>query len=359
MSAFDGTDHPSDRMSEYQRVASEGGLSLKRKAKRLEALTVVLLPGEPVLALTAGTQEGHLRESLIALTDRRILILKNDPKEAVSLDLARVHRVTATQGTNIGQLEIWLQDMKWTVNLAHSNSVMLFARRADAARLDRADPHSASRTQLDYQDVTPVTQVEPPRAAQATALPAVERDPKQLGHAVPEVRQIQAGRKPAEQPQPPRPPQVGDVVDPGKQVVFFTTATDADLAALIALTDRRVLVVARTTSGDTQTMVADLDQIKSISGQAGASFGSVQVDDGRQIWSIPLIQNDMVEPFVNRVQEAIEARRPPAPPSSSPAPGGSVTMNVADELEKLASLLERGILTPEEFAQQKAKLLGL
>ena len=234
---------------------------------------------------------------------------------------------------------------------------MLFARRAEVARLERGDPRSTSLAQLDYQDAMPSMQVEPPQVAPATALPAVEQAPKRLSHTRPKVHQIAAGQTPVGQPQPPRPPAVGDVIDPDEQVVFFTTAADVDLAALIALTDRRVLVVARTSSGDTQTMAVDLDQIESISGQAGASFGSVQVDDGRQTWSIPLIQNDMVEPFVNRVREAVEARRPPAPPAASPAPGGPATTNVADELDKLASLLERGILTPEEFAQQKAKLL--
>jgi hypothetical protein len=33
-------------------------------------------------------------------------------------------------------------------------------------------------------------------------------------------------------------------------------------------------------------------------------------------------------------------------------------ISLADELEKLAGLLERGVLTPEEFAAQKARLLG-
>ena len=359
MSALDGMAQGSDRMAEFQRVASEGGLSLKRKTKRLAALTEVLVAGEPVLALTSGTQEGHVRESLLALTDRRILILKNDPREAVSLDLARIIRIAATQSASFGQMDIWLQDMKWAITLAHSRSVTLFARRAEAARLERADPRSASTIHLDYQTVTPAVPVQLPQAP-TPALPAFEHAPGQLVQPVAhEIRQISAGGPAVEPVQPPRPPSVNDVVEPGEQVVFFTTASDANLASLVALTDRRVLVVAKTSSGDTQTMASDLDQIKSISGHAGANFGAVQIDDGAQTWSIPLIQNDMVEPFINRVQEAIEARRPPAPPpAASPIHGAPAGVNIADELEKLASLMERGILTPEEFAAQKAKLLG-
>lgn len=360
MSVFDGTAQPGDRTSEYQRVASEGGLSLKRKTKRLAALTEVLYAGEPVLALTTGTQEGHLRESLIALTDRRILILKNDPREAVSLDLARVVRVTATQGANLGQLEIELQDMKWAISLAHSRSVTLFARRAEAARLERADPRRASTADLHYQDVTPVTPIQPSHQAPATALPAFEQAPGSLAQpVVPEVRQISAGRSATDAMRHPTPPSVGDVIDPGEQVTFSTTASDTALAALVALTDRRVLAVATTASGDTQTMATDLGQIRSISGHTGEDFGTIQIDDGAQTWSIPLIQNDMVEPFINRVQEAIDALRPPAPPPAQGAAHDTTAgVNIADELEKLAALMERGILTPEEFAAQKAKLLG-
>ena len=45
------------------------------------------------------------------------------------------------------------------------------------------------------------------------------------------------------------------------------------------------------------------------------------------------------------------------PPSPEDVPEEDSTSQIADELEKLASLMERGILTPEEFAHQKAKLL--
>lgn len=40
----------------------------------------------------------------------------------------------------------------------------------------------------------------------------------------------------------------------------------------------------------------------------------------------------------------------------APAPASQV--DVADELQKLAQLKEQGVLTEEEFATQKAKLLG-
>jgi 3-oxoacyl-ACP reductase-like protein len=55
-------------------------------------------------------------------------------------------------------------------------------------------------------------------------------------------------------------------------------------------------------------------------------------------------------------QAAPHAAAPaPAPAAAAPAAGGS---SMIDQLKQLGELKEQGILTEEEFAQQKAKLLG-
>jgi hypothetical protein len=41
-----------------------------------------------------------------------------------------------------------------------------------------------------------------------------------------------------------------------------------------------------------------------------------------------------------------------------PAPHGAAPVTIADELTKLAQLCDAGVLSPNEFAQAKAKLLG-
>jgi hypothetical protein len=54
-------------------------------------------------------------------------------------------------------------------------------------------------------------------------------------------------------------------------------------------------------------------------------------------------------------EEAQMAQSAPPPPPQAPAAGGSSTI---DQLKELGALKEQGILTEEEFAAQKAKLLG-
>ena len=49
----------------------------------------------------------------------------------------------------------------------------------------------------------------------------------------------------------------------------------------------------------------------------------------------------------------------PAPaPMAAPAPAPAPAVDPIEQLQKLAALHEQGVLTDEEFAVQKAKLLG-
>jgi multidrug resistance efflux pump len=50
---------------------------------------------------------------------------------------------------------------------------------------------------------------------------------------------------------------------------------------------------------------------------------------------------------------------PPPPPPPAPAPAGTGGSDVTAELERLAGLRNQGVLSDEEFAAAKAKLLGL
>ena len=50
----------------------------------------------------------------------------------------------------------------------------------------------------------------------------------------------------------------------------------------------------------------------------------------------------------------LEQQQAPPPPQAAPAAGPSV----ADQLQQLAALHQQGVLTADEFAAAKAKLLG-
>jgi hypothetical protein len=56
-------------------------------------------------------------------------------------------------------------------------------------------------------------------------------------------------------------------------------------------------------------------------------------------------------------QEAQEAPQQQAPAAAAPAPAAAAPSTI-DQLKELGELKSQGILTEEEFAAQKAKLLG-
>ena len=61
-------------------------------------------------------------------------------------------------------------------------------------------------------------------------------------------------------------------------------------------------------------------------------------------------------------QRAMEAQQaqaaPPPPPAPAPAAAPTAAVDITGELTKLAEMRNNGILTDEEFAAAKAKLLG-
>jgi hypothetical protein len=66
---------------------------------------------------------------------------------------------------------------------------------------------------------------------------------------------------------------------------------------------------------------------------------------------------------VSRRQAARWAQQEPQyaepAPAAAPAPAAPApSVNVAEQLQQLAQLKDQGVLTEEEFAAQKAKLLG-
>lgn len=57
-------------------------------------------------------------------------------------------------------------------------------------------------------------------------------------------------------------------------------------------------------------------------------------------------------------QQAVAAPPPPAAPPAPPAPPAPSVDDLHAQLMKLGELRQAGLLTDEEFAQQKARLLG-
>jgi hypothetical protein len=69
-------------------------------------------------------------------------------------------------------------------------------------------------------------------------------------------------------------------------------------------------------------------------------------------------QQQLAQQQAMLAQQAQMAQPAPAPQVQVPAPAGGMTDDKIAQLQKLAELQKQGILTPEEFAAQKAKILA-
>ena len=136
-----------------------------------------------------------------------------------------------------------------------------------------------------------------------------------------------------------------------------TTGRIGDWGIAVA-TNKRVLFVDKGVFGSSEVSEMPYRNIEAITYSTSAFFAGVQIT-GRGVASFrieDIPDKDSVKPFVDCVRGHLEAAHAPqAVAISSSAP----PLSVADEIEKLASLLERGILTQEEFDAKKKQLLGL
>jgi hypothetical protein len=64
------------------------------------------------------------------------------------------------------------------------------------------------------------------------------------------------------------------------------------------------------------------------------------------------------EAYAQGQQSMMSSPAPPAPTAPAPAPSGGISAEDTTRLQQLGELHAQGILTDEEFAQQKARILG-
>jgi hypothetical protein len=103
--------------------------------------------------------------------------------------------------------------------------------------------------------------------------------------------------------------------------------------------------------------------------EAGFTTGYIQfgisggIESRRGVWDATTDENTVLftkeaaEKF-RELRDIVEDRAAAARQGQSAAKSPSPSANVADELTRLADLRDRGVLTDEEFAEQKSRLLG-
>jgi len=140
---------------------------------------------------------------------------------------------------------------------------------------------------------------------------------------------------------------------------------------LLVCTDRRVIFLDRGMIYGTKQIQMPLNRINSIDYEIGIAMGTISVWDGATRVSVSMILRNKVAYFVKVAKQAMEyynykmsaaAAQQQQPQQAQAAAAPAAKQLSADEitehLEKLAALRDKGILTEEEFTEQKNKILN-
>lgn len=124
---------------------------------------------------------------------------------------------------------------------------------------------------------------------------------------------------------------------------------------LITCTNKRVLFLDKGMFFGCKQLEIPLEKINSIEAKKGLFLGSIAIWDGASVMKIDQVQKKALQPFVTAVNTAREGcKKQFSSPSVVP-----VENDYIDQLEKLAELKEKGIITQEEFETKKKQILGL
>jgi len=139
------------------------------------------------------------------------------------------------------------------------------------------------------------------------------------------------------------------VLQDGEQVLAFSSGLMDGNTWLITLTDKRIIFLDKGLIYGLKQIAIDLDKVNAISGKTGMMFGKISIQDGATERTVSNVWKKTVVSFTNAVQNAIAQRKM--------AVSASPSMDPYERLEKLAQLMEKGIISEEEFIQEKKKLL--
>ena len=142
-----------------------------------------------------------------------------------------------------------------------------------------------------------------------------------------------------------------NILEASEHVLALTSGFMNGATWLLVLTERRVIFLnCGMIFGVRQVQVA-LERIQSIDHSFTICFGNITVWDGASSYTANMVLKSSILPFVRATEEAIQRLKAPRP-AAAPA------VDIASQLERLAALREKGVLTEEEFQGQKKKLLA-
>jgi len=147
-----------------------------------------------------------------------------------------------------------------------------------------------------------------------------------------------------------------DVLANDETVLALTSGLMDGNTWLIVCTEKRVVFLDKGMIYGLKQRETPLERINSIEQKTGMIFGSIGIWDGAALMEIKNVMKKSVRPFVETVNRARDVLK--SAKRSVQRPIALSSDDIASQLERLAGLRDRGILTDGEFQTQKDKILG-
>lgn len=145
-----------------------------------------------------------------------------------------------------------------------------------------------------------------------------------------------------------------------ERILYLTSGLMDGTTWLIVCTNERVILLDKGLLFGLKHVDFPLDKINSVSYRTGLIFGEILIWHGGAQMKIENCMKETVKPFTDTLNQAMKDftnRQTAQTAAPQPVQAGAPAVDVASQLEKLAALMEKGILTKEEFDAQKKKLL--
>ena len=150
--------------------------------------------------------------------------------------------------------------------------------------------------------------------------------------------------------------QIGSLLNSEERLLDIIQGVYANQTGVVLHTTNRVIFFAK---GIVSTTLEEfqLDQITSIQYTTNMLTGEITIFASGNRAEIKSTVKAHTKPFVDALRTHLDSQKPQAAQTPAPTPPASPSM--MDELEKLAALRERGVLTDDEFAAAKRKILRI
>lgn len=148
-----------------------------------------------------------------------------------------------------------------------------------------------------------------------------------------------------------------EIMKETEHILYLTSGLMDDTTWLVVCTEERIILLDKGMFFGMKQTEMNLEKINSISYTTGLFLGTIEIWHNGAKMVIENCEKTTVKRFTDTVKDAMEKRAKSLQKSESPSVQ-NVVPDIVSQLERLASLMEKGILSKEEFDEQKKKLLG-